>query len=250
MITPSEIDEAAKLFGAPNSQILRDHLISHVIAAIADWPDQNRVTFFGGTALCRTWLPGLRLSEDIDLLLDEPGDSTDIRGHVSRRLRRDFPNLEWTLLGTQHELETWTLATADLDIKVQFAQWRFGWQDTIPTVTAGVQLRYSDLPETVNMTVPDPSGFSAMKLIAWFDRFAPRDLFDLAALADASHISADATSMVKQIAGYTPTPQTLGTTVHRTLEETWQAELGHQLTNTRTAADCLSALRSALERLQ
>jgi predicted nucleotidyltransferase component of viral defense system len=158
MIKQSEIDKAAKLFGAPNSQILRDHLLSHVTAGIADWPDQNRVTFFGGTALCRTWLPDLRLSEDIDLLLDELGDSIDIRDHVSRRLRRDFPNLEWTLLGTQHEVETWTLTTTELDLKVQFAQWHFGWQDTIPTVTTPVRLRYSDLANTAALKVPDPSG--------------------------------------------------------------------------------------------
>jgi hypothetical protein len=37
--------------------MIRDHLISHVLSAIADWSDDDYVTFFGGTASCRTWLP-------------------------------------------------------------------------------------------------------------------------------------------------------------------------------------------------
>lgn len=69
MIDQIEIDNAAKKFGTPHNQILRDHLIS----------------------------------------------------------------------------QTWTLASEQLDIKVQFAEWRFRWQETIPTVRIGVQLRYSDL---------------------------------------------------------------------------------------------------------
>ena len=64
MIDRAEIEAVAGRFGAPDTQIIRDHLISHVLAAIADWPNRDRVTFFGGTALCRTWLPDLRLSMD------------------------------------------------------------------------------------------------------------------------------------------------------------------------------------------
>ena len=250
MIDQAEIDKAAEKFGAPHSQILRDHLISHVIAALADWPDEEHITFFGGTALCRTWLPDLRLSEDIDLLLDRPSDSPAIRQHVSRQLRREFPNLNWTALGTQHEVETWMLADDQLELKIQFAQWRIGWQHTLTRAPSPVQLRYSDLTETATLTIPDPSSFAAMKLLAWFDRFAPRDLFDLAALADANYIDNRATLMVKEIAGFTPTAETTGTTVRKTVQNTWQNELGHQLADTRTPADCLSSLRNSLQQRQ
>ena len=115
MIDRSEIEEVAARFGAPDAQISRDHLISHVLAAIAEWSNADRVTFFGGTALCRTWLPDLRLSEDIDLLLDNPGEGADLRQHVSRRLRRDFPDAEWLLLGSEHQVETWMLQTGALE---------------------------------------------------------------------------------------------------------------------------------------
>jgi len=50
MINRSEIAAVAARFGAPDTQIIRDHLISHVLGAIADWPDGDRVTFFGDTA--------------------------------------------------------------------------------------------------------------------------------------------------------------------------------------------------------
>lgn len=45
---------------------------SHVIAALADLTEDGaqHVVFFGGTALCRTWCPDLRLSEEIDLLIN------------------------------------------------------------------------------------------------------------------------------------------------------------------------------------
>jgi predicted nucleotidyltransferase component of viral defense system len=248
MIDPSEIEAVAAQFAAPDSQIIRDHLISHVLAAVADWPHSERVTFFGGTALCRTWLPDLRLSEDIDLLIDSPADGDPLRQHVSGKLRREFPNLEWTRLGTQHQVETWTLGAEDLEVKVQLAQWRRGWQ-VIPVVGEAVQLRYADLPESVSIRVPTPSGFAAMKLIAWFDRRTPRDLYDLAALADAGHIDAAAIGLVKQIAGFSPSQATLEQRVPRTVESAWQAELGHQIAHTSSAEDCLTRLRVALRNL-
>lgn len=185
MIDRAEIEAVAGRFGAPGTHIIRDHLISHVPAAIADWPDNKRVTFFGGTALCRTWLPDLRLFEDIDLLVDSPTDGEGLRAHISRRLRREFPNLAWTRLGSQHQVETWTLAADDLEVKVQLAQWGHGWRAN-PIVTEAVRLRYSDLPEAAELRVPTASGFAAMKLMAWFDRHTPRDRYDLAALADAA----------------------------------------------------------------
>lgn len=248
MINRSEIEAAAARFGAPDNQIIRDHLISHVLAAIADWLNHDSVTFYGGTALCRTWLPDLRLSEDVDLLMDSPADGAGLRQHISRRLRREFPNLEWTRLGAQHQVATWTVVARDLEVNVQLAQWRQGW-DRIPTVTNSVQLRYSDLPEFVSMRVPTPSGFATMKLMAWFDRHTPRDLYDLAALADAGHIDHIAVDLVRSLAGYRPVA-TLERRAPRSVESSWQAELGHQASNLMSADDCLDRVRRALDQLE
>lgn len=249
MIRPPEINAAGIKFGAPDTQIIRDHLISHVLATIGDWPNAKEVTFFGGTALCRTWLPDLRLSEDIDLLLAAPSVGEALRQHTSRRLRSEFANLEWTKLGAQHQVETWTLSTGDIEVKVQFTQWRDGW-DAIPITTEPVDLRYSDLGSSTPMRVPTPSGFAAMKLMAWFDRRAPRDLYDLAALADAGNIDDASLQLVKKIAGYTPGTAMLERNVPRVVTSTWQAELGHQLADASTADHCLSRVRAALRNLE
>ncbi len=245
MIGATEIEEFAARFGAPDSQIVRDHLISHTLAAISSWPSRERITFFGGTALCRTWLQDLRLSEDIDLLLDSPSDSEGLRAHVSTRLRREFPDLEWVRLGSQHQVETWTMTSNDIEIKVQLAQWRHGWE-AIPVTSGAVRLRYSDLPDTVELRVPTPSGFAAMKLMAWADRRTPRDLYDLAALGDAGHIGQQAKQLVKSIAGYTPSDSTLERTVPRTVTAAWHTELGHQTADLSSPDECLRRTRDAL----
>lgn len=249
MITRPEIEAVAAQFGAPETQIIRDHLISHVLLGLSDWSNHHQLTFFGGTALCRTWLPDLRLSEDIDLLVEASADVEDLRKHISSRIRRDFPDLEWNRLGNQHEVETWTLTNGELQLKVQFAKWRQGWKE-IPLVAAPIKLRYSDLPDNIQLNVPTPSGFGVMKLMAWFDRRAPRDLYDLAALADAGHIDTSAVRLVKTIAGFTPNTANLEQTVPRKVESAWQAELGHQIADTSTAAHCLEKVRDALDNIE
>ena len=76
--------------------MLRDHLISHLLAAIsAEVAEQ--VVFFGGTALARTVIPDGRLSEDIDLVT--VGMRTEIAQRLAtalpRAVRREFPGLTW-----------------------------------------------------------------------------------------------------------------------------------------------------------
>ncbi|MFI1239682.1 nucleotidyl transferase AbiEii/AbiGii toxin family protein [Nocardia salmonicida] len=62
-----ERDGVAVQFGVPPEQVERDHLISHLLAAISRGFG-DRLYFIGGTALARTYLASGRLSEDIDLV--------------------------------------------------------------------------------------------------------------------------------------------------------------------------------------
>jgi hypothetical protein len=55
-------------FGVAYEQVARDHVISQVLAGLAASELRDKLILFGGTALSRTHLPGLRLSEDIDLI--------------------------------------------------------------------------------------------------------------------------------------------------------------------------------------
>jgi len=221
MIHIDEVEEVATRFGVADSQVIRDHLISSVLLALADdqMAHQTPVTFFGGTALCRTWIPDLRLSEDVDLLVNAGNDAQNLTQRISMGLRRDFPEHSWGRLGSQDQVDSWNLHDASATVRVQFVQWRHRWKE-IPTTLAPVLLRYSDLPTDVHMTVPTPTGFAAMKLMAWFDRQTPRDLFDLAALAERGHIDHRATSLVKRISGFTPHPS-LSTCARLTGPATW-----------------------------
>jgi len=162
VIRDAEVEAAAVRFGVAEPQIQRDHLISHLLAAIANSSQQDMITFFGGTALCRTWLPELRLSEDVDLLIDVSCDIEQLRRDVSIGLRRQFPAATWEHVANVHDVDTWELIDRDLPLKVQFAQWRRGWE-IIPVVEADVALRYSDLNPTCVLRVPSTAGFSAMR---------------------------------------------------------------------------------------
>jgi len=66
LLAPEEQDRWANMFGVAPDQISHDHLISHILVALSTHKDS--FIFYGGTALSRTILPDLRLSEDIDLL--------------------------------------------------------------------------------------------------------------------------------------------------------------------------------------
>lgn len=71
MLDPRELQEIAARFGVDESQVRRDHLISHLLAALsAELADS--VIFFGGTALARSIVPDGRLSEDVDLIAVGP----------------------------------------------------------------------------------------------------------------------------------------------------------------------------------
>lgn len=62
ILDPQERLAVEHHFGVSTRQVVRDHVISHALTAIAA-AAQDEVDFFGGTALSRTMLPTLRLSE-------------------------------------------------------------------------------------------------------------------------------------------------------------------------------------------
>ncbi len=68
----TELAAVRSRFGVADEQVIRDHAISHVLAALARSDVRDDLVFIGGTALSRTFLTDLRLSEDIDLLTTAP----------------------------------------------------------------------------------------------------------------------------------------------------------------------------------
>lgn len=125
MLEQDELAAVADRFGVAEDQVRRDHLISHVLAALPKIaPD---VLFVGGTALARTHLAdpaaGGRLSEDIDLGVPErDAVATALDERLPRQLRKEFPGTSWDppLRSVKSAIEPGTLVTTtDLRVRVQ-----------------------------------------------------------------------------------------------------------------------------------
>jgi predicted nucleotidyltransferase component of viral defense system len=90
-----ERDSVAVQFGVSPEQVERDHLISHLLAAITARFGE-RLHFIGGTALARTHLVNGRLSEDIDLVAMDNRTTLapEFDAALPRSVARSFGRLE------------------------------------------------------------------------------------------------------------------------------------------------------------
>lgn len=193
--------------------------------------------FFGGTALSRTFLPEGRLSEDIDLYSSDRKALCHELGDLPDLIEEEFPQAYWDVLPSQTVDPRSSLLVCDtsIQIKVQVVDsLSRGWQ-SIPTEPVSIRQRYSDVPNT-QLVVPTFDGFVAMKVLAWFDRGAPRDLFDLEGLSRHGEVSSGARELVDKLRGFHLTEQMLD----RNVSGLWQEELAHQTRLTISEEECLS----------
>ncbi len=243
MLDPFERAEVAAAFGVPETQVDRDHFISHVLVALStlDAP----VTFFGGTALSRTHVndpaEGARLSEDIDLYGAGRGTLAELlERELPVLIRREFPRAFWDPgLTAVRSVESGQLVSREgLRLRVQvlehddFARY--------PVEARDVLLRYSDLPASVRLTVPTLTAFAAMKVVAWFHRGTARDLYDLAQLARLQALNVSTADLVREVAGISVRPYFF---TKAPLD--WATQLAHQTGQLTSAEECLSAVRRA-----
>lgn len=246
MLEHDELVAVADLFGVAEDQVLRDHLISHVLAALADIaPD---VLFVGGTALARTHLAdaaaGGRLSEDVDLWVpDRAAVATVLDERLPRQLRREFPGTVWSppLRSTKSAIEPGVLVTTeDLRVRVQlldhedWARW--------PAEAVRIETRYSDIAPDVTLRVPTLPAFAAMKTLAWADRHAARDLYDLARLAELGALTREAAELVRDATGVSVQKYDFAS-LPAGLE--WQSQLAHQTRDLPEPERCLELVRDA-----
>lgn len=230
-------------FGASTDQVERDHAISHILAAIAT-ACADDVVFLGGTALSRTYLPDLRLSEDIDLVAvrDRQAVAVEAENAIGAYMARAFGAVSFRPhLYEAKEPHPCVLAVGDSRVQIQLlsATGRPPW----PTVVHDIRQRYRDAPPA-RMTVPTSAAFAVSKLAAWCDRATARDLYDLGALADAGLIDAEAAAIFRHFGPYTSTS---AIPLDRLPDdEQWRAALAHQCRLTRTPSDAANAVRRAL----
>jgi predicted nucleotidyltransferase component of viral defense system len=230
-------------FRVPEPQVQRDHAISHILAALTR-EAVDLVTFFGGTALSRSYLTDARLSEDIDLIARAPRPDVieAVRGATSRGLLRSHGRVTWTPDFSDDHIAAAVATTPDgVSIRIQvlrgegYALW--------PVELTDLEQRYSDAGPA-RLWVPTVEAFVGWKTTAWFDRRAPRDLYDLWALATAGRITIEAG---KLFAVHGPTgryPQSFMFENPPT-EGAWVAQLAAQTHLTVAANEALGVVRDA-----
>jgi predicted nucleotidyltransferase component of viral defense system len=248
VLDPDELHDVAITFGVDEQQVLRDHLISHLLAAISV-EAADELVFFGGTALARSLVPDGRLSEDIDLIAS--GSRQEIARHLTtvlpRSLRREFPGISWQRsLTDAKEPEPSVLRTTDgLAVRIQLLS-STGYPDW-PTQRVALTQRYSDAaPATLD--VPTAAGFAAAKAVAWHDRRASRDLWDLWALAGRGYLDAEAADLYARLGPTNRRPDPVDY-ADAPAQARWEGDLGGQTRLTVTAVEAAAAVAKAWERV-
>lgn len=94
-----------------------------------------------------------------------------------------------------------------------------------PTEVAELHQRYADAPSARMRVLTRPAAVAA-KLSTWADRAAPRDLYDLWALAIRGDVDADALALFAQHGQFTDTRRISFDRLPD--REAWYAALGHQ----------------------
>ncbi|GAB6859030.1 nucleotidyl transferase AbiEii/AbiGii toxin family protein [Microbacterium xylanilyticum] len=248
---PGVLDEDERLsvelaFAVDSSQVQRDHVISHALAAISTIGTDD-VLFFGGTALSRTHFPDLRLSEDIDLIAlgdrKEIGDR--IESAIKKELRRSLGTVAFAprIRDTNHpEPSAMTVSGVRIQIQLLGSDGYPEW----PTEVVQIEQRYSDAPPAT-LRVPTGAGFVASKLAAWNDRGAARDLYDLWAMAEDGMIDADAAAVFGRLGPVTRASAVSFARIPSRLE--WDAALAHQCVVQVSADRAAARVRLALQSL-
>ena len=234
MLDPRESQKVQNLFSANEAQVSRDHAISHVLAALQGI--STDLVFFGGTALSRTFLTAGRLSEDIDLYSPDRDALCRELDEFPKLIKEEFPQANWNVMPSQTVDPQSSLLVCDssTQIKVQAVDSRTRGWSKVPTTLRDIHQRYSDVASS-KLLAPTFDGFVAMKALAWFDRRAARDLFDLEGLSHKGEVTQGARDLIDQLVGFRLSREMMmGRVVGL-----WHEELAHQTKLDKSEAECL-----------
>lgn len=239
-----ERDAVAVQFGVSPEQVERDHLVSHLLAAVSKHFGE-RLHFIGGTALARTHLTDGRLSEDIDLVAlgNRTALAAELDAALPRAVARTHGRLTWEpALGAIPDTAAANLRTdGGLSVKIQLLSSLDGtlW----PAELRVLEQRYCDA-SPAQLWVPTRPSFVASKTATWHDRRASRDLWDLWALATMGAIDAEAVGLFTRDG---PTNRPPGSYLFDKApnEDDWTSQLAGQTRLTVTAATALTTVRDA-----
>lgn len=245
-LSPEELYDTADAFGVDLEQVVRDHAISHALASISHRAPDAFV-FIGGTMLSRTWLPDVRLSEDIDLVARTAlgPAARALADALETDLSKEFGAVEWDLHPTRARDAQPVVLTVAGQVRIQLQLMTKDGRGSWPSERMPILQRYSDAPPA-RLHVPTRAAAAAMKLSAWLDRRAPRDMYDLYAMALRGMLTRDVRAV------YARYGQTTGQIPRRELhsppgEAEWIAALGHQCRLGVTAAEATGTVTAALD---
>jgi predicted nucleotidyltransferase component of viral defense system len=242
MIEADEVRAAAARWGTASDQILKDHLISHLLNALRD---VDGIVFYGGTALNRTYLSD-RLSEDIDLYLDPraPAAPDKVIALLLSRNKREFPDLQVEAAVGEGYVRTYSATTETHRVQIEFVGPRPEHR-SIEVHRSGIDLRYSDLPDSLSLVTPTLVAFYALKAAAFEERHLERDLFDLAGLARVDAINRNALEALRAFRGGGPT-QWMYQDDRAPEPRAWTVALAHQTGVLGDPRQALASVREAL----
>ena len=239
-LTLEDLRRETGRFGVAEEQVRRDHVISHMLAAISAACAED-VIFFGGTALSRTHLAHARLSEDIDLIatVQRAELLPKLVRAIDRAVARTHGRPVWDPAFTDRDVEAAVVATGGVQVRVQvlrgehYPRW--------PAERVTIEQRYADAPPAT-LTVPTLESFAGWKTATWHDRGAPRDLYDLWALGEVGALTSAAAELFVRY-GTTGGPPRKFMFTTAPSEQSWRASLSGQTRLDITAADALRAVR-------
>jgi predicted nucleotidyltransferase component of viral defense system len=244
MLDPIEATAVAAQFGVGDPEVRRDHLLSHLLGALAGNLAEE-VVFLGDSALLRTHLPGGRLGADLDLVAR--GERATVANSIERVLatgvRREYGRLNWQpRLSAGRDVDSAMLVAADdLSVRVQLLaasrvpEW--------PTEQRQLLQRYSDVPPT-RLRVPTLASFVASKTVAWSEHRLPRDLYDLWGLARIGAIDEVARDLYVRF-GPTAAPPARSLFDDPPDDESWWNQLSGQTVLRITATEAAEEVRDA-----
>lgn len=245
MLERQELRLWAARFGVASEQIRKDHLISHLLAGVAHSTLAERVVFFGGTALARTHLGDRRVSEDIDLWAEPTQEVfSALADELPRHVRREYPGLR---IERDSPAMGNVIARDGTQVRLQVVGYGAEHHRCVELERRIVDLRYTDLQQEAELTVPTRSSFVAMKHLAWADRMAPRDLVDLAGFASIGALDTEADAIVNCLRGFGVTFRDIDRLSDRT-RRAWVVDLAHQMGQPPDPDRALSAVREAWAR--
>lgn len=245
VLQPADIDQVRAEFGVAEEQVRRDHAISHILAALSVMPDFENLVFFGGTALSRTYLPTLRLSEDIDLITR--AERNDVAGRIERTLpralQRSHGSIEWLPpLTDVRETEPAILRTAS-GIMIRMQLLAAAGYPSWPVLKHQLVQRYADAPPA-ELNTYTPEAFAASKLNAWLERHAVRDLYDMWALGRSGYVNSGAVTLFRTY-GATGGPPAAWMFTDAPAAQQWNDALSHQCKILVGPSEALAKVREA-----